>query len=222
MMIKKVITGITMLALFSVMVVAQTTHEPRAEQMAKELLEKASAKIKSFRSMEVAFTYTMENTAMEVNESYTGKLVSKGDKYRMTLGDNVFISDGQTVWNYLDDLYEIHINYVENMEGGLTPTALLENFGDEYKSRFVKQETYKGKTVDIIDLVPNAPQSFFKYRVALDASDHMILYTIAYDRHGGTYTYSLDRTSVNQNISDDLFVFKRTDFPANVDIIDLR
>ncbi|MFN3554672.1 MAG: LolA family protein [Bacteroidales bacterium] len=221
-MIKKSFSITLMFCLASLMALSQSAHETRAEQKAKELLEKASARLKSLRSLEAEFTYTMENTSMEINETYTGKLFSKGDKYRMTLGDNIFISDGRTVWNYLDDLYEIHINYVENMEGGLTPTALLANFGTEYRSRFVRQETFRGKTVDIIDLVPNTPQSFFKYRVALDASDQMIVYTVAYDRHGGTYTYTLTRVRVNPTLSDDLFVFRRSDFPENVDVIDLR
>jgi outer membrane lipoprotein carrier protein len=219
-MIKKIFP--LMALLLSATLFAQTDHHPRAEQMANELLTKASNKIKSFRTMEVEFTYKMENTSMEIVETMTGKVYSKGDKYRMVIGDNVFISDGETVWNYLDDMYEIHINYVENMEGGLTPTALLDNFSDEYRGRFVRQETFNGKTVDIIDLVPNTPQSFFKYRIALNASDHMLVYTIAYDRHGGTYTYTLGRTRTNHEIDDKLFVFNRADFPSDVDIIDLR
>ena len=219
-MIKKIFPLIALL--LSATLYAQTDHQPRAEQIANELLTKASSKIKSFRTMEVEFTYKMENTSMEIVESMSGKVYSKGDKYRMIVGDNVFISDGKTVWNYLDDMYEIHINYVENMEGGLTPTTLLDNFDEEYRGRFVRQESFNGKTVDIIDLIPNTPQSFFKYRVALNANDHMLVYTIAYDRHGGTYTYTLGKTRTNHEIDDKLFVFNRADFPADVDIIDLR
>jgi outer membrane lipoprotein-sorting protein len=207
---------------FTVTLFAQTAHQPRAEQMATDLLTKASNKLKSFRTMEVDFTYTMENTSMDIVETMSGKVYSKGDKYRMTLGDNIFISDGETVWNYIDDMYEIQINYVENMEGGLTPTALLDNFGDEYDGRYVRQETYNGKTVDIIDVIPDTPQSFFKYRIALNASDQMLVFTTAYDRHGGTYTYTLDNTRFNHEISDSLFEFNRSDFPLDADVIDLR
>lgn len=219
-MIKKIlpITAI----FFTVTLFAQTAHQPRAEQMATDLLTKASNKLKSFRTMEVDFTYTMENTSMDIVETMSGKVYSKGDKYRMTLGDNIFISDGETVWNYIDDMYEIQINYVENMEGGLTPTALLDNFGDEYDGRYVRQETYNGKTVDIIDVIPNTPQSFFKYRIALNTSDQMLVFTTAYDRHGGTYTYTLDNTRSNHEISDSLFEFNRSDFPLDADVIDLR
>ncbi len=204
------------------MAVAQTNHETAYEQKANELLSKASGVIKAYTSMEIEFSYVMENTQMDITERMSGKIYSKGDKYRMILGDNIFISDGKTVWNYIDDLYEIHINSIENTEGGLTPTALIEDFENEYRGKFIRQENHKGRMVDIIDLVPITPQSFFKYRLALDARDHSIVYTIAYDRHGGTYTYNIDALKPNVSISDSMFVFNRSDFPEAADVIDLR
>lgn len=197
---------------------AQTASESKAS----DLLKKASDKIKAFTTMEVNFNYVMENNQMGINESLSGKVFSKGDKYRMTVGDNLFISDGTTVWNYLDELDEIHINTIENSEGGLSPTALLNDFSTQYQAKFIKQESHEGKMVDIIDLVPNAPQSFYKYRVALDARDQMLVYTIAYDRHGGTYTYTIDNIKPNQPIPDTQFVFNRNEFPSDVDVVDMR
>ncbi len=201
---------------------AQTANETEYEQKATELLKKASNKIKGFSSMKVDFTYTMENTQMDIKETMTGKILSKGDKYHMTVGENIFISDGETVWNFIDELYEIHINTLANTEGGLTPTVLLDNFENEYRGKFIRQEQHAGKTVDIIDLVPNTPQSFFKYRMALDALDQTLVYTIAYDRNGGTYTYAIDNLESNQSISDSKFVFDRSAFPDDADVVDMR
>ncbi|MFW5758069.1 MAG: LolA family protein [Bacteroidota bacterium] len=132
------------------------------------------------------------------------------------------MSDGETVWNYIDDLYEIHVNYVDDMEGGITPTALLENFEEEYDGKFIRQEPFERKTVDLIDLVPREPQAFFKYRVALDASNQSLVYTIAYDRHGGEYTYTMTSFKTNHNLEDNLFEFDRNDFPEDADMVDMR
>lgn len=193
-----------------------------AEQKAAELLKKASDKIKAFNTMEVDFNYVMENPQMDIRESMSGKIYSKGDKYRMTVGDNIFLSDGVTVWNYIDDLYEIHINTIENTEGGLSPTALLSDFENDYRSKFIRQETYNGKLVDIIDLIPVEPQSFFKYRMALDAKDQMLIYTTAHDRHDGTYTYTIVTLKPNQNIPDSTFEYSQTDFPKDAEVVDMR
>ncbi len=214
-----------LIALFFVgiqLAATQDSPETAYEQKATELLQKAAAKIKAYDSMEIDFSYVMENTEMDITERMSGKIFSKGDKYRMILGENVFISDGTTAWNYIDDLYEIQINHIENTEGGLTPTALIEDFETEYRGKFIKQENHEGKSVDIIDLVPQTPQSFFKYRLALDANDHSIVYTIAYDRHGGTYTYNIENLKPNTSIPDSRFVFNRSDFPENAEVIDLR
>jgi outer membrane lipoprotein-sorting protein len=49
-----------------------------------------------------------------------------------------------------------------------------------------------------------------------------LVYTTAYDRHGGTYTYTIDTMRTNINIPDSRFVFNRTEFPATADVIDMR
>jgi len=219
---KKITTLILAITLAAGNITAQDANETASEQKATELLKKASARIKGFTTIEVDFTYIMENKQMGINETMKGKVFSKGDRYRMTINDNVFISDGRTVWNFISDLEEIHINTIENMEGGLTPTALLSGFEKEYKGKFIKQENHRGHTVDIIDLVPKTPQSFFKYRLALDARDQDLVYTIAYDRNGGTYTYNIDTFKTNQPIPDSRFVFNRSEFPAEAEVIDLR
>jgi outer membrane lipoprotein-sorting protein len=219
---KKLLSLTLTLFLTATLAVAQTAHETASEQKANELLKKASEKIKGYSSMEVDFSYVMENTDANIKETMNGKIFSKGDKYHMSVGDNIFISDGKNVWNFIEELYEIHINTIENTEGGLTPTALLSSFENEYKGKHIRQETQKGRMVDVIDLIPITPQSFFKYRLVLDATDQSLISTIAYDRHGGTYTYNIDNMKTNQNIPDSRFVFNRADFPANADLIDLR
>lgn len=201
---------------------AQTEYETRAEKEADRLLDQAREKINSYKTIELGFSYEMDNEDMGIKETMEGKAYLKDDKYRMLVGNNVFVSDGETVWNYIDDLYEIHVNYVENMEGGITPTALLENFEEEYNGKFIRQEPFKRKTVDLIDLIPREPQSFFKYRVALDANNQSLVYTIAYDRHGGKYTYTMTSFKTNHTLDDSLFEFNRGDFPEDADLIDMR
>lgn len=195
---------------------------PRAyEEKGQSLVEQASQKLKSFQTLQLAFSYVMENPNQGLLETMDGTLISKGEKYHMQVGDNVFISDGTTLWAYLEDLDEVHISLVEHTEGAMTPTSILEEFGTQYKATFIRQERHQGQLVDIVDLVPNTPQAFFKYRIALDANDSMMVYAIAYDRHGGTYTYTISEVEVNKPVADAIFSFSETDYPG-IDVIDLR
>ncbi len=195
----------------------QRRFEEKAEQMMKE----ASQRLKAYRSVKIEFTYTMKNKSQEIEESMEGILFAMGDKYYMEVGDNRFISDGETVWSYLEELEEVHISLAEYTEGGMTPTSILENFEEEFRSKFIRQENHQGREVNIIDLVPNEPHAFFKYRVALDSKNQMLVYTMAYDRHGGTYTYTIDRFQPNIDIPADKFSFAVENYP-DVEIIDLR
>lgn len=191
------------------------------EEKGQALVERASQKLRSFQTVQLAFSYVMENANQDMLETMDGTFISKGEKYHMQVGDNVFISDGTTLWAYLEDLDEVHISLVEHTEGAITPTSLLEEFGTQYKATFIRQERHQGQLVDIVDLVPNTPQAFFKYRIALDANDSMMVYAIAYDRHGGTYTYTISKVEVNKPMADAIFSFSETDYPG-VEVIDLR
>ncbi len=197
---------------------ARAQNRP-AEEKGKELLRLASEKVRSYRSLRASFTYEMDSQG--VKERMDGILYTAGDKYHMKVGENIFMSDGTTSWTILGDLDEVHIDLVANADGGITPTALLAEFESGFRATFIRQERVNGRNADLIDLVPSQTQAFFKYRLAIDAADQSLIYTIAYDRSGGTYTYRINRLEPNVSIPPSLFVFNRANYPG-MDIIDLR
>jgi outer membrane lipoprotein carrier protein len=213
--------SLTFLLLFSVSLFAQSQEDRAAEAKGEQLLKEASQHIKSFRALKIQFTYEMENSGQNVKETMKGELLSQGDRYNMSLSGNLFISDGTNTWSYLEEMNEVYVNLLENTEGGLTPTSILNEFETQFKAKHIRQETHKGKRVEVIDLVPTTPQAFYKYRVALDAASKMLVYTIAYDREGGTYTYNMDRVETNPTIPAGQFTFTASRFPG-VEVIDLR
>lgn len=212
---------ITLLSL-PVFIHAQQTQAPRHyEEKGEALLRRASEKLKSFQTMRVQFSYIMENTSQNINERMDGTLLSKGDQYHMQVGDNLFISDGTNMWTFLEEIDEVHISLLADSEGGMTPTSILNEFDSQFTAKFIRQERHEGKLVDIIDLVPKQPQPFFKYRVALNAADQMLVYATAFDRHGGTYTYNILRFETNVAVDPGSFRFDVSKFPG-IEVIDLR
>lgn len=191
------------------------------EEKGQQLMEEASDKLKAYNTLKIEFTYVMENTNQDILEKMEGTLYSEGDKYRMGVGGNLFVSDGTTTWAYMEDIDEVHITDTEDTEGALTPTSLLNEFDSQFRSTFIRQEQHSGKLVDLVDLVPNDPQTFFKYRIAIDATSKMTVYATAYDRHGGMYTYTIKKYEGNIPIPDDTFSFSPEDYP-DIEIIDLR
>jgi outer membrane lipoprotein carrier protein len=192
-----------------------------SEETGSELIAKASQRIRSFENIRAEFIYIMENDLSQMREELAGIIYASGNKFHMTLGENIFVSDGESVWIYMEELNEIHISYAKDAELGISPVAILEDMEKNFRARFVKQERVAGKMADIIDLVPNEPHAFYKYRVGLQASDQTLLYTIAYDRHGGTYTYDIKEIRSNIKTDPGLFSFNTSQYPG-IEIIDLR
>lgn len=206
--------------LFLVSAMAQSEQDRAAESKGTALMKQAGEKLRSYRSMKVQFTYEL-GQAEQVVESMKGELVSQDDKYHMEVDGNLFISDGINTWSYLEEMDEVYVNLLEHNEGGLTPTSILNNFESQFRAKHIRQETYQGKRVEIIDLVPKTPQAFYKFRVALDASTNLLVYTTAYDREGGSYTYRIDRFEANPTVAGGIFSFNTSAFP-DVEVIDLR
>jgi outer membrane lipoprotein carrier protein len=212
---------LTFIVLIALSVGLASTQPSVYDEKGEALVRAASKKIQEYRSFEIAFSYIMENETQSIYEKMDGILLSQGDKYSMKVGGNTFISDGVNVWTYLEDFNEVHISLAEDTEGGMTPTSLFAEFETQFRSRFIRQERHEGSLVDIIDLVPHQPQAFFKYRVALDAADNSLVYTIAYDRHGGSYTYSVRQFRPNVRVPENAFTFSPSRYPG-IEVIDLR
>lgn len=198
-------------------------HEPSKvyEDRGIELLTKASSKINSYNSLIIEFTYELENSSRDLDESASGKIYMKDNSYNMSFGDYEYISDGNTVWICLKDVGEVHISYAEDIDQSMNPIYLLKDFQEHYSAKLIRQEFYDGKNVHLVDAIPDKPQAFFKYRVAITEDDNMVAYIIAYDRHGGNYKISFDEVEKNPEISEDKFNFDESQY-SGFDIIDLR
>jgi len=199
----------------------QTPAERQAEIRGQQMLRTTRDRIKSFQTLRIYFTYNMESTMQNNSETYQGELLLQGDRYIMKLDDNLFISDGVTTWSYLADLNEVYINHFGASEDAITPTALLDDFENRFRARYMRRETHQGKPVEIIDLLPTTPQAFHKFRVAIDPTNQMLVYTIAYDREGGTFKYTINRFEPNPRVPSNAFSFDASRFPG-LEIIDLR
>lgn len=220
-MLKKTALFICLSLGFTSLFAQNAAEQRRFEQKAKEILAEASKKIKSYSSLRIEFSYEMENKEQKIKESMQGTLLSKADKFKMEIGGQEFISDGTTIWTFLKDLNEVQINLVANSEEDLNPTAILNSFETNYRSKWIKNETEQGKQLDIIDMIPNDPKAFFKIRIAIDAQTKNLVYSTAYDRNGGTYTYRIKKLTPNVAAPDSQFTFNPKNYPG-IEVIDLR
>jgi outer membrane lipoprotein carrier protein len=158
---------------------------------AKTTLDAVSAKMKSYTTMKIVFTYSMINTKTNVNETKTGTIQVKGSKYHLEIGGQTVFCNGTTVWTYLKDENEVNINNVSTTEDAMNPTTILNNYSLNFKPKFIKEVVEGGKQIVVIDLTPLKGKSYYKVRLNIDKTLQQISSTIVYDKNGTEYTYKV-------------------------------
>ncbi len=212
---KRIIIGIIALT-FAVGAFAQK------DKKASMILDAVIAKTEAQKTIEVEFTLTMNNPEAGINESKSGIIQIMGDSYRLDIKEQIIISDGETMWTLLLEDEEVMINELEEDDAdAITPSNLLNSYNDNYKSKFVQEDVYNGKTVEIIELTPLKGRNFTKIHVIIDQLEKQILNFSIFDKNGSTYSYVFNKYITNKDIPLSAFSFNKDDYP-DFEIVDMR
>jgi outer membrane lipoprotein carrier protein len=194
------------------------TASAQSDSKATTILNEVSAKTKAYKTIRIDFTYSMENKKEKINDKFTRSLLSKGDKYKLSIARQDVISDGKTLWTYLKDANEVQINTAGADEDSFTPTKILTNYTKDYKAKFIEE---KGN-LQVIELYPLAKgKSYSKVKLSIDKIKKQIQQFIIYDRGGSVFTYNMNKFITDQAINDKEFTFNKADHPG-VSIDDMR
>jgi outer membrane lipoprotein-sorting protein len=189
----------------------------QTDSKAKKILDDVATATKAHKTIRLEFTYKMENAAQKINDSYKGVLISKGDKYKLTISGQDVISDGKTVWTYLKDANEVQVNDVAEATDAITPQNILTSYSKNFKTKLIKETAQQ----QIIELTPIQKKNFNKVVVTINRSKKMLDTIAIHDKNGSTYSYVVNKMDVNQNFYDNMFTFKQADHPG-VEVIDMR
>ena len=140
-----------------------------AQQKAEEILDKAAKQMSGYTSFKIDFKYTLTNTQEKLDESQEGSITVKGDKYKLNIAGQEIVSDAKTVWSYNPETNEVIITSPSpEDEESINLTKLLGNYKKSYKSKFIKEESAGGKTLQVIDMTPVQGGSYYKVRIKIN------------------------------------------------------
>lgn len=194
--------------------IAKAQNDPKATKILNDI----SARTKASKTIRIDFSYTMQNQKENINDRFNGTLLSKGDKYRLSVAGQEVISDGKTIWTYLKEAKEVNINSAGEGDEGFTPTKLLTNYAKDYKAKFVKEQGNN----QVIELTPVAKgKSFTKVTLTIDKAKQQVTEFRIYDKGGSVYVYAVNHWITNQPMDDKLFEFNKASYPG-VEINDMR
>lgn len=195
------------------------------DQIAKETLERLNTTTRSYENLTINFEFNYKwgnpdnKKAMQIDESFNGILITKGDKFLLEVNNQIIINDGETQWIYLADMNEVQIINNSPEDNMMNPNKLLATYEEDYKYTYVGTVLEKGKRLQIINLFPKKSQEFIKITIAVDATRNQLERVTAKDKNGASHTYLIKSFKSNTIIKP--FNFNIADFP-DVEVIDLR
>jgi len=211
--------------LFSILTLVAGSVFAQQDAKAKEILDKLSLTNKGYKTIQIDFSFTLENKSGSVTETNEGSVALKGKSYRLhmpAMGMEVF-SDGAVTWSYLTQSNEVNISAVDpESEATLNPANIFTIYEKGFKYAYVGEESVGGKVAQVIDLFPvDKAKEFTKVRLSVDKAKSQIIMAKTFNKDGNTYTLGMKSMKTDQNLTPDYFKFDPVKYPK-VEINDMR
>ena len=187
---------------------------------AVRVLEEFSRKAASAPSVKIDFTVDANDTREGDITTVSGSAVILGDSYRVTTDDNVILSDGKAVWNYLPDVNEVTITEPDPEEGSFMarPSLLFSMYEKGYKVRLLEQNAKDW----VIDLYPeDINVSLVRIRLKIGKTLYDLRTAEYRTKDGMTVTLTADKYDLTFRPAPGYFTFNPADYKG-VEVIDMR
>jgi outer membrane lipoprotein-sorting protein len=193
------------------------SQDKKAEAILKSLSEKTMA----YESIKIQFAYQLDNEDAGVHNEMLGTLITSGEKYRLSLGGQLIICDGTSVWTFIEEAEEVQISNVEDSEGSVSPADLLGNYSEQYKAKYKDEKVINGRKMDILELVPYNKEVEQEIFMAIDKVKNEPYYIKIVDEQDVEITFQVNEFLTNISLPEGSFKFDFEAYP-DIDVNDMR
>lgn len=185
------------------------------DKKAKDLLDKVTAKVKSYNNITIDFKYSLNNRKENINQDSKGKVVMKGNQYVLNFMGVTKIFDGKKNYTIVPEDEEITISTLnEKDDSAITPSKMLTFFNTGYKFSMDIVQNVNGKKIQYIKLVPTNPKDQRKeILLGIDSKTNNIYNVIETDRKGTKTTLTVNSFKTNQPLPKNQFTFVASKYP---------
>lgn len=181
---------------------------------AQELLNKVSAKVKSYKNLILEFKYVLENTEEKIRQETKGDVAIQGDKYVLNILGIRRIHDGESLFTISSEDEEVTISSNNTSdENTITPSELLNFYEDGYTYKLDIIQNVKGKKIQYVRLNPITSNSEIKYvLLGIDIKTNHIHNLIEIGNNGTKTTLTINSFKTNQPLSKTFFQFDKNKY----------
>lgn len=199
-----------------------STLAVHAGETAKDIIKNTQKKFKKLNSISVKFDYTFRWKLTGKIQKLQGAMYFKKENYvRYELGQQLNITNGETVWQYSEANQQVIIDKLKPKSRSLfMPKYFLNEYLDQFVAEIISRETIKGREFYILKMLPKDKDDFVQYMKVWIPSDTWIAERFEYtDLEGNTISYSFYQIAVDKAMDIRLFEFQ---VEPGMQVIDLR
>lgn len=203
---------VVLLSIFSLSLTAQTT-----DKQAKELLNEASNKIKSYDNLSIVFNYTLVNDKVNppITQNERGTIAIQGDNYHLNFMGMEQIRSGNKLYNILKADKEVQVTEYEDGEDvGLTPSSILSLYKKGYSYKMGDTKQVNGKTIQYVELKANASEEIDHIEIGIEKDTKQLVSLKQWGTNGAVTTFTITVFKPNQNFPANYFSFNKSDYPG--------
>ncbi len=215
------------LGLIAVILLLAISSSAQQGEKAEKILDKLAQKNKSYETIQADFDVKYKNLQGGDETTHSGgRIVMKGEKYKLKLNKSTIYYDGTTQWNHLRDVDEVNISEPvqdkEKQDIINHPNKLFELYKKDFKYKYIDQTEKDNQAYHKIDLYPkDLEKDYSRIRLTIEAENIQIQSAKIFGKDGSRYTIIIKNMEVNKEIPESTFVFNKEEHP-DVEVIDMR
>jgi len=172
-------------------------------------------------ALQANFTLALQEDMIDDPDIYRGKVLMKGNKFHLTMGENEVYYDGTTQWVYSEENNELTIsNPTSDDLAGTNPLLILKQFKRTCTLQFYDKERYKEGYV-IVFYPKEEHSEIRKLIVTLRKDTTLPVKLVLEASRGNVTTLVLTNLQHNLTIDEKTFSVSSQQYPNSI-INDLR
>ena len=178
-----------------------------------------SEKYKSKSAFMSTFQQNLINEISTIDESISGTVYVKGDKYKLEIAGQTIFNDGQDLWSYSEEIMEVTVSTYDKEEQEISLTNIWDLYKEGYKYGLNIPDAQGNWVIDL-EPIERGVEAFYKIRMVISNEYDLKSFRI-FEESGNQYNYIITKLTDRSDLTDDFFTFDLAKYPE-VELIDFR
>lgn len=177
---------------------------------AQTILDKVSSELEQYKNIELEFTHTLENKAVNIKQTSKGSAVIQGDKYVLHYLDNIIMFDEKNNYVISPENEEVNITAASDIsDESITPSKLLSF----YKKGYTYQLDKKEGNVQFIKLTPTEKSEEVSHiLLGVNTQNNQITSLTEVGTNGTNTNFTITDYKTNQQLAPNTFAFNKAKY----------